>query len=131
MKLALLLLLLSFRPAAADRGPMKGWELYSWFDLKCSARPQLQSAPNADSVCFALVPGTNRTKTTEEIQKAGIGIAALEQRIAKLAAGQDVVWLAPAAPFDLPDARRGTADPRNRAVAALAKRGAKLVIATP
>ncbi len=131
MKLALVILLLSFRPAVADRAPVKGWELYSWFDLKCSARPHFASAPNADSVCFALLPGTNRTKTTEEIQKLGTGIAALEQRIAKLGAGQDVVWLAPGAPFDLPDARRGSSDPRNRAVAALARRGAKLVIVKP
>lgn len=131
MRIVALLLLLTCRVAGADRAPMKGFEIYSWFDMACSARPQLQSAPNADSVCFALVPGTNRNKTAEEIRKVAIGIAALEQQIAKLPAGASVFWLAPAAPFDRPDAKRGDRDPRNRAVAALAKRGAKLVIVAP
>lgn len=131
MKLALLLLVLAGGVAFAEDRSMKGWELYSWFDRTCSARPSLGSAPNTDSVCFALLPGTNREKTSEEIQKARVGIAGLEQRIAGLAAGEEVFWRAPAAPFDLPDARRGSADPRNRAVAALGKRGAKLVIGKP
>lgn len=128
MKLALAVLVLSCRLAAADGKQMKGWELYSWFDMKCSARPQLQSAPNRDSVCFALVPGTNRLKAADEIKKAPIGIAALEQRIAKLAAGEVVFWTAPGDGFDLPDAKRGNDDPRNRAVAAFTKRGIKLTV---
>lgn len=128
MKLAMLILALSCRLAAADGRQMKGWEIYSWFDLKCSAKPQLQSAPNRDSVCFALVPGTNRRKTADEIRASPIGIAALEKRIARLAAGDDVFWLAPGDPFDVPDAKRGAADPRNRAVTALTRRGVKLVV---
>lgn len=105
---------------------MKGWEIYSWFDMKCSSKPQLHSAPNPDSVCFALLPGTNRLKTVDEIRKSPLPIAELEKRIAKLAKGDEVFWLAPDASFDHPDAARGNTDPRNRAVAALKKRGVKL-----
>lgn len=107
---------------------MKGWEIYSWFDMKCSAKPQLHSAPNRDSVCFALLPGTNRNKTVDEIKKAAIPFAELEKKIATLAKGDDVFWNAPDETFDLPDAARGTWDPRNKAVAAIKKRGLELTI---
>lgn len=107
---------------------MKGWEIYSWFDMKCSAKPQLHSAPNADSVCFAFLPGTNRSKTVDEIKKAAIPFADVELRIAKLAKGEEVFWHAPDPSFDLPDAKRGKDDPRNRAVAAMKKQGVKLSI---
>lgn len=129
MKLvAWMIVALAFQSAAAEGRSMKGWEIYSWFDMKCSAKPQLHSAPNADSVCFALVVGTNRRKTTDEIRKAALPIADLEKRIATLAKGEEVFWYAPDATFDLPDTKRGSADPRNRAVAALKARGLKLTI---
>jgi hypothetical protein len=128
---AVLLVALSFHSAAADGGSMKGWEIYSWFDMKCSANPHLHSAPNADSVCFALVHGTNRQKTADEIRKTPLAIAVLEQQIAKLAKGVDVFWNAPDKSFDLPDAARGNTDPRNRAVAAMKRHGVKLTVVTP
>lgn len=124
---ALLLVALSFH--AADGGTMKGWEIYSWFDMKCSATPHLHSAPNPDSVCFALLVGTNRQKTVDEIRKAAVPIALLEKRIATLAKGDEVFWKAPDPSFDVPNAARGTADPRNRAVAAMKRRGVTLTIA--
>lgn len=122
----LVLLALSFQSPPVKS--MKGWELYSWFDMSCSAKPHLHSAPNRDSVCFALLPGTNRLKTTDEIRRAAIPLAELEKKIATLAKGDEVFWQAPDEPFDLPEAARGTWDPRNTAVAALKKRGVKLTI---
>lgn len=127
MKLVVLLLFATLHTTSAETS-MKGWEIYSWFDMKCSARPHLDSAPNADSVCFALLVGTNRNKTTDEIRKAALPLKALEQRITTLAAGEQVVWTAPDESFDLPDAARGKGDPRNRAVAALAAQHVKLTI---
>ena len=100
---------------------MKGWELYSWFDMACSTTPQLHSAPNPDSVCFALLPGTNREKTTEEIKKTPLAWAALEKQLGTLAKGDEVFWRAPRHPFDHPVAGRPTTDPRTR-VAGVAKR---------
>jgi hypothetical protein len=127
MKLVVLLVALSSTVASADTTSMKGWELYSWFDMTCSVKPQLHSAPNLDSVCFALLPGTNRTKSVAEIKKAAIGIAALEKRIATLGKNDHVLWRAPAAPFDLPD-QHSAIEPRNRAIKALRVRGVQLAI---
>lgn len=107
---------------------MKGWEIYSWFDMNCSATPSLQSAPNPDSVCFALLPGTNRLKTADEIRKTPLAIKDLEQRIATLASGDEVFWNAPDTTFDLPEPARGSPDPRNRAVDALNRQGLKLTV---
>jgi hypothetical protein len=128
MKLVVFVLVaLSIHTAHAE-GSMKGWEVYSWFDAKCSARPSMHSAPNADSVCFALLPGTNRTKTADEIRKAALPIAALEKQIATLAKGEEAFWSAPDATFDLPTKERAKLDVRHRAVEAFAKRGVKLTI---
>jgi hypothetical protein len=127
MKLAALVLVALHLNAYGERS-MKGWEIYSWFDATCSAKPHVKSAPNPDSVCFALLPGTNRRKTVEEIRKAPLPIAALAQRIATLHPGDEVFWNAPDETFDVPDAARGRHDPRNQAVVALRKSGAKLTV---
>lgn len=91
---------------------MKGWEVYSW--------------PCADTVCFALVPGTNRLKTADEIRKSPLALADLEKRITTLSRGDEVFWNAPDASFDVPT--RGKRDPRNAAVMAFQKRGLKVTI---
>jgi hypothetical protein len=70
---------------AASRS-MKGWELYSWRD--------------GHDLRFALVVGTNRNKTADEIKRAMN--ADLDKQLATLAKGEEVFWSAPAG-FDLPD----------------------------
>ena len=58
---------------------MKGWELYSWLE--------------ADDWRFALVPGTNRLKTREEVVAAGVpGIQEIVQALVNLARGEEVFW---------------------------------------
>jgi hypothetical protein len=133
-KLALLTLVLAIRSAGA--GPsdsMKGWEVYSWFDLRCSAKPQLHSAPNADSVCFALLPGTNRVKTAAEIKKTPLKLADVKQQIAKLRKGEELFWttrdLHGSNQFDLPTGSLG--DPRKQLVIEIRRLGLKLTIAEP
>src|SRR5262245_19605193 len=86
--LALLLGCLSVSSAQAARS-VKGWELYSWSDQRCSAKPHYHVTPR-DAVCFALLPGTNRLKTTAEIMKRPLTLAELQKRIDKLARDEDV-----------------------------------------
>jgi hypothetical protein len=129
LKLASLLLLAMTSMSTAGSRSMKGWELYSWFDMACSAHPNVTSAPNPDAVCFALLPGTNRNKTRAEIVKTPLGIAQLEVELGKLAKGEEVFWSAPSGgSFDLPDPKQPASDPRHRAVATAKKLGLTLTI---
>ena len=127
MKLAIAFAALaaSASAAAADPGrhSMKGWELYTWFDLSCSASAQVHSAPNDDSWCAALVPGTNRVKSVDEVKRARIKWRDLATALGGLASGEDVAWVRTPRAFDLPGA--ALRDP----IAALAKqRGVALAV---
>jgi len=67
----------------------KGVELYSWKDK--------------EAWLFALLPGTNRLKTEEEIKRApSLGLLALKKRVGILAEGEEVFWNSPAG-FERPD----------------------------
>ena len=62
---------------------MKGYELYSWY--------------KAGGWQFALVVGTNRVKTYDEIAARDVcveGIEALTDEVARLPAGEQVFWSA-------------------------------------
>jgi hypothetical protein len=62
---------------------VKGIELYSW--RTCSSCEWQ----------FSLLPGTNRSKTAEEVRRPSTaisGVARLEQRLALLAEGEQVFW---------------------------------------
>ena len=109
MRLAALILLCLGGLALGDPGEhsFKGWELYAWSDKGC-----------ADGTCFALLTGTNRNKTVEEVRQKPLDLAALEARIGKLATGEDIIWQASS--FVVPDAAR------QRVAAACTKRGVKL-----
>jgi hypothetical protein len=92
--LGLFLFTLSARAQATPpASSMKGWELYSWFDMDCSASPQVHSAPNDDSWCFALVEGTNRVKTDDEIVKQKLPLGGLLTKLTGLEKGEAVFWL--------------------------------------
>jgi hypothetical protein len=63
----------------ASQTSMKGFELYSWID--------------GGVAHYALLPGTDRLKTREEITAAGVvGLGKLDALLNKLAKGQEVVW---------------------------------------
>ena len=67
--------------ADASLTSMKGWELYSWRD--------------ANGWYFALVEGTNRLKTFEEISAPGVAVlgwTALERKLSRLATGEEILW---------------------------------------
>ena len=109
-------LLLLFTGVAGADAP-KGWEIYSWFDLACSATPQAKSAPNADSVCFALLPATKQLKTADEIKRTPLKLADIERALVAVPKTAAVTWMLGEVPtsdrFDLPDAggvRRTLAD---------------------
>ncbi len=108
---------------AEGRHSEKGWELYTWFDLGCSATPQVHSAPNDDSWCAALVVGTNRLKTPAEIKKAAIPWRDLANALGGLRAGEEVAWITTPGSFARPSAR--LADP----IAARAKRAGLVLTA--
>ncbi|MHB9032306.1 MAG: hypothetical protein ACYC6L_04575 [Anaerolineae bacterium] len=60
---------------------MKGWELYSWQENGVFQ--------------YALLPGTNRIKTSDEISAPGVRLAdieAVKRRLTGLAAGQTIMW---------------------------------------
>jgi hypothetical protein len=62
--------------------PFKGIELNSW-------------KPQSKDWHFSLLMGTNRNKTIEEITDSKVvivGVAELEQRLAKLPKGENVYW---------------------------------------
>jgi hypothetical protein len=130
VRLALLALVLGTGVARADPSSMKGWEVYSGFDLTCSAKPQLHSAPNADSVCFALLPGTNRLKTAPEVKKAPLRRAEFEHELAALPKGAELSWtvgdVTTSFQFDQPSSRPD--DPRGELVKQIARLGLKLAI---
>lgn len=61
---------------------MKGWELYSW--------------PSMDTWNFALVPGTNRLKSYDEIMYSPYrvtGIATLKELLSCLPEGEEIIWI--------------------------------------
>jgi hypothetical protein len=67
----------------AKRPILKGVELYSWQEP-------------GSGWTFALVVGTNRLKTPEEVrdpQNRITGVEALKKRLARLAVGENVSWL--------------------------------------
>lgn len=74
----------------------KGYELYSWRDVR-------------GQWLYALLLGTNRLKTAEEILSAGIPEAQLRLELAKLPPGESVSWCPPSGvelepPFSNPPA---------------------------
>jgi hypothetical protein len=111
--LTLLIAISSFSSIGNAAAPMKGYALFSWFDMECSTRPSLQSAPNGDSWCYALVPGTNRQATAAELRKARVGIGELDKQLASLPRGSEVTWnnavaADPSIKLALPDERAQT-----------------------
>jgi len=61
---------------------MKGWELYSW--------------PNGNDWNYALLPGTNRLKSYDEVVNSPFrvtGITLLEKMLLKLPAEESVIWI--------------------------------------
>lgn len=66
--------------APGSQRAFKGWELYSW-----QAGGEWR---------FALVPGTNRNKTVEEIKTGPqvAGVEAIKAQLAGLARGEEVFW---------------------------------------
>ncbi len=78
------------RGARGTRHSMKGWELYSW-----RQRLPADGAAAQGTVCFALLEGTNRLKTVDEVtapERTLRGVAALEAELATLAEGEAVFW---------------------------------------
>jgi hypothetical protein len=130
-KLTVLVLALAIGSAQADS--MKGWEIYSWPDVACSATPQVHSAINPDSVCFALLPGTNRLKTAPEIKKTPLKLADIKQKLASLKRGEEVFWtvgdVTTSNQFDEPSA--SPVDARRRVVQEIDRLGLKLTIVPP
>ena len=66
-------------PERATELAFKGVELYSWQD-------------GTDEWQYALLPGTNRIKTLEEVLANPLDQTGLEAAITKLAAGETVFW---------------------------------------
>jgi hypothetical protein len=89
--------------ADSRKHAMKGWELYTWYDLSCSASRQVYSAPNRDSWCVSLQVGTNRLKTAAEIKKVPMKWKDLPKMLSGLRRGEDVVWITTPGTFELPD----------------------------
>lgn len=59
---------------------MKGWELYSW--------------RQDETWAFALLPGTNRLKTQDEVKAASVvGAEALSLKVSSLANGEEIFWV--------------------------------------
>jgi hypothetical protein len=70
----------------ATRPMFKGVELYSWVD------------PDTRNWRFALLPGTNRDKTSSEILTApdrAQSVGELRTRISSYAQGEQIFWLVP------------------------------------
>jgi hypothetical protein len=70
----------------------KGVELYSWQDPKTGWM-------------FALLDGTNRLKTENEVKNAKhriTGVAELKKELARLAVGEDVFWIHRITGFEYP-----------------------------
>ncbi|MGB8647055.1 MAG: hypothetical protein WCF84_17595 [Anaerolineae bacterium] len=71
----------------------KGWELYSW-----QANNEWR---------FVLLPGTNRLKTTSEIQGAAnvvIGVEGIKAELSRLPRGEEIFWGMPTSADALPPA---------------------------
>jgi len=67
---------------------MKGWELYSW--------------QKDGTWYFALMPGTNRIKSDEEIRAAGVqGMAVIQASLGDLDRGDQVFWFGPVPPIEV------------------------------
>jgi hypothetical protein len=67
----------------ASEKSMKGYELYSW--------------QTNDEWRYALVTGTNRLKTFDEITAPGVAVTSVDElrsRLSKLAHGEEIVWTA-------------------------------------
>ena len=82
MALALALLVAMSAYGQSLQGPMKGYEMYSW---------KRDGGWN-----FALMPGTNRSKTYQEItggQAVHKGMDAIKVELRKLPKGSTIMWL--------------------------------------
>lgn len=83
---AAIILSISFMTFGQNPQPqMKGYELYSWKEN--------------GKWHYSLLPGTNRTKSLEEITKNGdikIGDSALKDKLKELAKGEQVFWMSDA-----------------------------------
>ena len=100
-------------PVATLPHSMKGYELYSW---------EIE-----EEWTYALVVGTNRIKTFEEVSAPNtriVGIEGLKEELARLTSGQQVFWSAGRVP--------GTTLPPDRTVEAVrvfcAHRGIRLEV---
>jgi hypothetical protein len=106
-------------PSSTSTHSMKGWELYSWSS----------GCTNADATCFALLVGTNRMKSVDEIKQTPLTLQQLDAALAKLATGDEILWRAPTSEFTLPDPMQPTTDPLRRAEATIQRLGLKLTVA--
>ena len=131
VKVTVLAFVLTLGVGHADS--MKGWELYSWLDASCSASPRVHAAISADSVCFALLPGTSRMKAAPEIKKARVKLAELEQKLAALERAEQVFWtlgdVTTSNQFDQPSSAPN--DVRRSVVEEIGRLGLKLTIVPP
>jgi len=78
-------------PATGSARSMKGFELYSWQAGKAASLPSDRDG----QWYFALVVGTNRIKTYEEITSSEVrveGLEALKRELDQLARGEQVFW---------------------------------------
>jgi hypothetical protein len=79
----------------ASQPMFKGMELYSW------------RVSTDQHWCFALIPGTNRLKSSDEIKKdpsQTCSVDELNSRVSMLAVSESVVWLSSdAREFALPE----------------------------
>ena len=69
----------SDEPSRAPEQAFKGYELYSWQTSKGEWR-------------YALVPGTNRLKSWDEVEAAAVAEAEFRRAFARLARGESVLW---------------------------------------
>jgi len=64
----------------ATQSAFKGMELYSWQDAKGNWQ-------------FAVLAGTNRLKSAEEVRVHPLSLTQVEEQISGMAAGEQVLWL--------------------------------------
>jgi len=128
-KIGLAIVAITVGIARADRTSMKGWEVYSWSDRACAAGSK-HEVTGAETVCFALLPGTNRMKGAAEIKKTPLKLAEIERKLEALDKGEEVFWTVGDTPtsnqFDQPT--KDASDPRQQLVHTIGRLGLKLSI---
>jgi hypothetical protein len=84
-----MMMLLIFGMSAHAKKSMKGWDLYTWEDEACG--PQVESMIKP-KMCYALVTGTNRLKSRDELMKIRVSFDELKKKLGELSKGETVSW---------------------------------------